>query len=129
MSRPMLGADVYDADTSTLYGSRCVACGKTHFPPKDGCPDCYAETAERVALSRVGTVHAFTVVHAAMPGFEPPYALAQVDLPEGVRVVGQLVGVDEPSSMRPGMAVTVDTGTIRKDESGEEIIGYRFVPA
>lgn len=128
MSRPMLAADVYDTETATLYGSRCPACGTTHFPPKDGCPDCFAERAERVPLSRRGTVHAFTVVHAAMPGFEAPYALVQVDLPEGLRIVGQLVGVDDMSRVRSGMDVVLDTGPVRKEESGDDVIGYRWVP-
>lgn len=128
-SRPMLAPDVYDTETATLFGSRCTACGMTHFPPKDGCPDCYAETAERIPLSRTGTVYAYTVVHAALPGFKAPYPLLQVDFPEGVRVVGQLVGLDDTSSVHPGMQVVLDTGPVRTDESGDEVIGYRFVPA
>ncbi|WP_219413758.1 Zn-ribbon domain-containing OB-fold protein [Pseudonocardia nigra] len=129
MSKPMLPADVYDTESGTLYGSRCATCGTTHFPPKGGCPDCFGESVERVALSQRGRVHACTVVHSALPGFSAPYALAQVDFPEGVRVVGQLAGVEDPSAVAAGSQVVLETGAVRVDPSGEEVIGYRFVPA
>lgn len=129
MSRPMLAAEVYDTETATLYASRCALCGRTHFPPKDGCPDCFAESAERIALSGTGTIHAFTVVRTALPGFTAPYGLLQVDYPEGVRVVGQLAGVDDFATVRAGMEVRVETGPVRQDGTGQDVIGYRFVPA
>jgi len=124
----MLPSDVYDTATTTLFGSHCERCGTTHFPPKEGCPDCYAATASRIPLSRTGLVYAHTVVHSALPGFKAPYVLVQVDLPEGVRIVGQLVEVDDPTPVHHGMTVTFDTGVVRTDELGEEIIGYRFAP-
>jgi uncharacterized OB-fold protein len=75
----------------TVTGSRCTSCGATFYPPRGICSRCLS-ALEPAALSTRGTVHTYTVVHQAGPGFETPYVLVYVDLPEGVRVLGQLDG-------------------------------------
>ena len=42
-----------------------------------------------------------------MPGHEPPFVVALVELDEGVRMLGNLVGVD-PASVRIGQPVEVE---------------------
>jgi uncharacterized OB-fold protein len=79
------------------------------------------------ALTR-GTVYTCTVIHQAAPGFDVPYALGYVDLPEGVRVLGQIAGV-EPEAVRIGMEVEVSFEPFGEDDLGQELIGYRFHPA
>lgn len=112
-------------DEPRLKALRCASCSRTHFPPPAPvCPACFSEDLEEVTLSTEGTVHSFTEVHTAPPGFQPPYVLAYVDLSEGVRLLGQMDG--EADEVAVGSVVEMTTGTVRSDEDGTEWIGYRF---
>ncbi len=108
-----------------LVGSRCGGCGATFFPPRRVCSRCLDDALEPTALSTFGTVHSCTVVHQAAPGFEVPYALAYVDLPEGVRVLGQVEGV-APEEVRIGAAVELELAPVGSDAEGRELVGYRW---
>jgi uncharacterized OB-fold protein len=92
------------------------------------CSRCLSEELEAAPLSSRGTVYTYTVIHQAAPGFEVPCALAYVDLPEGVRVLGQIAGV-EPEAVRIGMEVELSLEPFGEDDEGQELIGYRFHPA
>ena len=128
MSRTVVPADVFDPETGVLFGSRCATCGAVHFPPIDGCPDCCAVSTERLALSPTGRVRSFTVVNLGFPGFPKGYPLVEVELPEGIVVIGQLAGIDDPGQLHSGLMVKVEAGPVRVAEDGEAIDGYRFVP-
>ena len=56
-----------DSDPPALLGSRCGACGKTHFPRSDACPYCATEDPEPVDLSRRGTLWAWTCLLYTSP--------------------------------------------------------------
>lgn len=118
-----LGAD----GEGRLLGSRCPSCGAWFFPRRQVCSRCLAEPLETAPLSPRGTVYTYTVIHQAPPGFEVPYVLVYVDLPEGVRVLGQLAGV-APESVRIGLEVELALEPFGEDEEGREVIGYRFHP-
>jgi len=86
----------------------CTACGRfTHFPA-DACAGC-GDTAHlgwREVGGR-GRVYTFSVVHrSAVPGFEVPYVIAWIDLSEGPRVFGGVVGCS-PDDVSIGMPVQV----------------------
>ena len=88
---------------------RCQSCGLWLHPPGPMCAECHSKDIAPEALSGRGTVHAFTVNHQAwIPGFDPPYVVAIVALPEqdGLRLTTNIVGcpVDE---VEIGMAVEV----------------------
>ena len=83
----------------TLLGSRCTACGTVFFPPTSGfCanPACAGEEFEEAALSRHGTVWSYTdAQYQPPPPYQSPdpfvpFALAAVELPEGLVVLGQV---------------------------------------
>jgi uncharacterized OB-fold protein len=77
-----------------LATTRCVACGHTTFPPKHLCPRCWATKLEWVTLTAEGSLASFTELHA-VPGLfatEAPYVLGVVDLNDGVRCLGRVVG-------------------------------------
>ena len=114
--------------TGHLLGSRCPSCGAFFFPQRHVCSRCLTEELEATPLSARGTVYTCTVIHQAAPGFEVPYALGYVDLPEGVRVLGQIAGV-EPDAVRIGMEVELSLEPFGEDDQGRELIGYRFRPA
>lgn len=110
-----------------LLGSRCPECGACFFPSRRVCSRCLTEGLEPAPLSTRGTVHSCTVVHQAAPGFEVPYALGYVDLPEGVRVLGQITGI-APGEARIGMEVELSIEPFGENDEGQEVIGYRFRP-
>lgn len=119
-----IGAD----GRGSLAGTRCPTCGAHFFPGRQVCARCLTEDLEPIAFSTTGTVYTYTVIHQAAPGFEVPLVLGYVDLPEGVRVLGQLVGV-APEEVRMGMEVTLVVQPFGKDEEGRTLLGYAFRPS
>jgi uncharacterized OB-fold protein len=116
-----------EAGTVRLHGSKCAHCGSVAFPPHPSCPACGAESgqdAER--LSPVGTLYAFTEIHIAPAGFATPYAVGYVDLPEGVRLFGQIEG--GAAALRLGQEVALTLGPVRADPSGRKVVSYKFKP-
>ena len=108
-----------------LHGSRCAGCGAVAFPPHPSCPGCGAESGqETVQLSPVGTLYTFCEIHIAPKGFATPYAVGYVDLPEGVRLFGQ---IDAPAAdLKLGQQVAVTLGPVRADASGRTVVSYKF---
>jgi len=47
----------------TLHLQRCTACGRTHYPPRELCSVCLADTLEWTAVDTTGTVLASTELH------------------------------------------------------------------
>ncbi|MEE2035220.1 bifunctional MaoC family dehydratase N-terminal/OB-fold nucleic acid binding domain-containing protein [Rhodococcus sp. CC-R104] len=64
-----------------------------------------AETTDYVVSSGRGTVFSFVVHHAPkVPGRQLPFVVALVELDEGVRMLGELRGID-PAAVKIGMPV------------------------
>ncbi|MER6627914.1 OB-fold domain-containing protein [Streptomyces sp. NPDC000987] len=77
-----------------LLIQRCAGCGVLRFPWLPGCGACGCPDWDTVEASGEGTVHSYVVVHhPPAPGFDPPYAVALVELAEGVRMVSNVVGL------------------------------------
>ena len=84
----------------TLLGSRCTTCETVFFPPTHGfCrnPACTGAEFAEAALSRRGTIWSYTdAQYQPPPPYVPttdpfePFALAAVELPEGLVVLGQV---------------------------------------
>jgi len=110
-----------------VVGSRCPSCEAHFFPARQVCSRCLAEDLEQVALSTRGTLYTYTVLHQAAPGFEVPFVLGYVDLPEGVRILGQVAGL-EPHAVRIGMELDLHVEPFGEDEERRTIMGYRFRP-
>jgi uncharacterized OB-fold protein len=83
------------ARQGTLTGIRCGACGALFVPPKELCPECGARRWSAVPLSGEGTIASYTVIRVAPRGHadEAPYAIAAVQLREGVSLLGRVVDV------------------------------------
>ena len=92
-------------------------------------PACDGEDFEVTELSRRGTVWSYTDAQYQppppyIPASDPyvPFALAAVELPEGIVVLGQLAeghGVDD---VRVGTEVELVVETLYTDESGDRTI-------
>jgi uncharacterized OB-fold protein len=88
----------------------CNDCGKAIFYPREVCPSCLrSDGLEWRDASGRATVYAVSVQHAPqipMAAYEAPYAVAVVELEEGVRMLSTIVGAD-PESVTVGQAVSV----------------------
>src|SRR4051794_2525304 len=121
----------------TLLGSRCTTCSTVYFPPAHGfCrnPACDGEEFERAALSRRGTVWSYTDAQYQPP---PPYvartdpyqpfALAAVELAEGLVVVGQVADGYGVRDLHVGGEVELVVETLYTDDTGDRTI-WRWKP-
>jgi uncharacterized protein len=72
-------------------GVRCTACGYAAAFTRPRCPVCGAGVAP-AAFGPEGTVWSATVVRVAVPGRNPPYGLAYVDLDDGPRILAHTPG-------------------------------------
>jgi uncharacterized OB-fold protein len=113
-----------------LEAGRCKACGKVSYPARLLCPSCRGADIEKLNLSPRGKVVTSTVIHVPPDDFlmEAPYAMAVVETPEGARLMTQVVDC-EPSSVMPGMDVSLQFRLIRKEgKSGILCYGHKAVP-
>jgi uncharacterized OB-fold protein len=119
---------VVEKNNLHLVGSRCKKCGQNYFPPMEICPKCFVEgEMEKIKLSNRGKLYSYSIVYVAPKEFMTPYAVGYVDLPEGVRVLGQLTTVD-PGELKLDMNVQLELGRICVDEQGNEVLSYKFRP-
>src|SRR4029453_17081812 len=87
----------------------CQDCKALVHPPAPLCPACRSGSWEPPVVSGRGTVVAFTVNrHQWLPGFEPPYAIANVALAEDPTVTLQTNTVGcAPDEVHIGQEVMV----------------------
>jgi acetyl-CoA acetyltransferase/uncharacterized OB-fold protein len=93
----------------TLRVQGCEDCGQLVHPPVPVCPACRSRKAAPTAVSGRATVIGVTVNrHQWLPGFEPPYVIANVALVEdpSVRLTTNIVGA-EPDDVAVGQEVQV----------------------
>jgi len=87
---------------------RCAECGELRHPPGPMCPRCHATKRDHVTAEGRGVVHSYVVHHhPPVPGLTPPYVVALVELDEGVRMVGNLLGCP-PEDAYVGMPVELE---------------------
>jgi uncharacterized OB-fold protein len=120
-----------------LVGSRCTACGTVFFPPVVGfCrnPACAGEGFEPVELSRHGTIWSYTDAQYQppapyVPAVDPyrPFAIAAVELPEGLVVLGQVAEGYAVPDLRVGGEVELVVETLYSDETGDRLV-WRWRP-
>ncbi|MFE9562721.1 bifunctional MaoC family dehydratase N-terminal/OB-fold nucleic acid binding domain-containing protein [Streptomyces sp. NPDC006487] len=100
-----------------LLIQRCTACATLRFPWLPGCNTCGSADWDTVEASGAGTVFSYVVMHhPPFPAFDPPYAVALVELAEGVRMVSNITGVPY-DKVRIGLPVRLEF--LRVDEELE----------
>lgn len=96
-----------------LLIQRCTACETPRFPWLPGCNACGSPEWDTVEASGEGTVFSHVVMHhPSFPAFSEngeggPYAVALIELAEGVRMVSNVVGVP-CDKVRVGMPVRLE---------------------
>ena len=95
-----------EARAGRLSGIRCGKCGELAIPPKEFCPTCQGWDWTAVPLAGAGSITSFTVIRVAPRGrgAEAPYAVAVVQLDEGVSLLGRIVDIPF-ESLRAGLRV------------------------
>lgn len=118
-------------DKDYLNGSRCTKCKALYVGPRLFCGRCTSDGPfETVRLSDHGEVYVWSIVHQSAPGVPTPYIAAIVDLPDGVAVNTNIIGIDpDPKNMKFGMKVKMFTEKVSEDREGNSYIAYRFKPA
>ena len=123
-----------------LLGSRCTTCASVFFPPTPAegafCrnPVCSGEQFEATELARRGTVWSYTDAQYQPPppyvaACDPyvPFALAAVELPDGLVVLGQLAEGYGVVDVHVGSEVELVVETLYADETGDRTV-WRWRP-
>jgi uncharacterized OB-fold protein len=86
---------------------RCGGCGTLRHPPGPMCAVCGFARPEYDVAAGTGQVYSYVVHHhPPVPGRQLPIVIVLVQLTEGVRMVGELLGTD-PERVRIGLPVRV----------------------
>jgi uncharacterized protein len=108
--RPQITPDTAFFWAGTAVGElriqRCANCGALRHPPGPMCPSC-GEPGDGGYVVAAGTGEVFSYVvhhHPPVPGKRLPMVVALVQLPEGVRMVGEMPGA-RPDQVRIGLPV------------------------
>lgn len=92
-----------------LSVQQCASCGALRFPPGPACPHCFLPDAVWIDLSGRGTVRNWVIFHHnyfRRHNVQVPYAVALVELDEGIKLFTNLRGV-EPDAIAAGLRVQV----------------------
>ena len=122
-------------DGPRLVGSRRASCKTPYFPKVDYCrhPECGSSKIEEAALGPDGTIWSCAIQDYPPPApakFDKPYkpyAMAVVDLADGLRVLGQ-IATDDIRSVKPDQKVTLVTYPLCHDHAGNEVVTWKFRP-
>ena len=105
------GAPFWDAAARhELVLQKCTSCGTIRHPPRPMCPVCNSMESMFEQASGRGRIWSWVVAHApVLPSFadKVPYNVVVVELEEGVRMIGNLLDV-ENDAIAEGMEVVVD---------------------
>ncbi|MEU9382782.1 OB-fold domain-containing protein [Streptomyces sp. NPDC048279] len=110
-----------------LLIQRCAGCGALRHPWLPGCNACGCLDWDTVESAGDGTVYSYVVMHhPPFPAFAPPYAVALVELAEGVRMVSNVVGVPH-DKVRIGLPVRVEFCRFEDEEGALTLPVFRAV--
>lgn len=137
MATPAIAGWFRTEPEPALLGSRCTTCGTIAFPKASsfcGNPACAGEEFTEQPLSRTGRVWSYTDAQYQppppyLPTSDPyvPFALAAVELPEGLVVLGQVADGYGVKDLKVGAAVELVVESLYSDEQGERSI-WRWKP-
>ena len=103
----------------------CEDCDSAFFHPRVICPRCGSRAIRWVRSDGRGILYSFCVQYrSAIPGLtSSPFVTALVDLDDGPRMMGFLVGVpDDPEQIRCGTRVQVGFADL---EDGQTVLTFR----
>ena len=91
-----------------LLLQRCKETGKAYFPPRPFCPECSSREVSVFKASGRARLYSYVISHMPSPGFEPPYAIAVIELEEGPRMMSNIVDCPQtPEALQLDMPLEV----------------------
>lgn len=114
-----------------LLGARCRSCQTPYFPTPSHCrnPDCAQSELAAEAFTGGGRLWSYSVANFAPPAphkydqpFQP-YVIGVVDLDQGLRVVGQMVGSAEEMKVDARVELVIDP---IYHEDGKAFTSWKF---
>ncbi len=111
-----------------LIAAKCEKCGDIAFPKKIRCGKCDGKVMNDILLNNRGKLYAFTVVRQAVPGYQVPYVLGVIKLPEDDKllIIGQIHECDIKDLVK-GMEVETVVAELYTDcLRNKKVIGYAF---
>jgi uncharacterized OB-fold protein len=110
--RPVVSRDTefFWAGTAAheLRIQRCTDCGALRHPPGPRCTACGSQRQGYLLAAGTGTIFSYVVHHhPPVSGRTAPFVVALIELTEGVRMLGELLGVDphDAAAIRIGSPV------------------------
>ncbi len=103
----------------TLVGTKCRTCNQVFFPQRILCSECRRKgDLVEFQFSGNGKILSHTIVRVPPEGFEKytPYAVAIIELQEGARISGQIVG--DINKVESGKNVKTVFRRMHEDGSG-----------
>ena len=91
------------ASEGRLVCQRCVRCGELRWTPRWVCPECLSFEYTWDDLRPSGRLYSWTTYHRAFDrrfNDDIPYSVAQVELDDGPRMIGRILG--DPTSFVAG---------------------------
>jgi uncharacterized OB-fold protein len=118
-----------------LLGSRCTTCRTPYFPRSPVChnPACAESRIEEAAFGPKGTIWSLAMQDYPPPApvkFDAPYqryAMAVVDLDDGLRVLGR-IATDDPDAVRCDQPVEMVIDVLHHDAEGNAVTTWKFRP-
>ena len=108
---PVISPETEPFWTATLDGrlrlTKCDVCGQVIWYPRPFCPQCGAWGTSWIDAEGVGSIYAYTVIGSGEGDYRGlTYVLAYVELPEGPRLLTNIVSADV-GDLYVGMPVEV----------------------
>jgi uncharacterized OB-fold protein len=119
-----------------FIASKCKKCGTVSFPKSSVCrnPQCTNKVdVGETLLNRRGKLLSYTLIcYPPPPPFvapQPfvPFPIGEIAFPEGIAIMGQLVG-KKYEDLKIGMEVEMVVDKLFEDEQGNEVVGWKFRP-
>ena len=94
---------------------QCDDCSRVYFPPRPFCPDCGQRAVSILCGSGKARLLSYVINHRAHPAFDGPYAIAVVELEEGVTMMANILNVPQtPEALILDMPLKVAFRPIRQ---------------
>jgi uncharacterized OB-fold protein len=116
-----------------LMGSHCPNCDENFLPPRAICPHCYGDQMEWVEFKGTGKLVAFTSIYIAPTamieagyGRDKPYLVGVVELDEGVKISGQILGLDARNAGEVKIGIPLSVEFVERGEGKAEKTALAF---
>ena len=77
-----------------ICGIKCKKCGCVYAPPVLYCDECHSSSFDLIELKGIAEIETFTIVRIPPEPFSSPRIVCISRLPEGPRLMGNLIGVE-----------------------------------